>query len=54
MYSQPLGPAAAGVTGAGLAFTGLNIAWAIVLGLTLMGAGIVITRVVPRRKRHLA
>ena len=54
MYSQPLAATPGAAVAGGLAFTGLNVVWAVVLGLTLMGAGIVLTRIAPRRKKRLA
>jgi hypothetical protein len=43
----------AGVTataGAGLAATGLNIMWLLLAGFALLGAGLALLRIVPRRE----
>ncbi len=48
------GDAAGGATAAGdaaLAVTGMNTVWMVVLGVTLVVAGLAVTRLVPRRRR---
>ena len=44
------GAVAAAGGGATLAVTGLNIAWIVLAGFALLGAGLALLRMVPRRE----
>lgn len=48
MYSGGVGGIAAG--GAGLAATGANVLWLLLGGFALLGAGLALLRIVPRRQ----
>ena len=50
MYGQVAGGGAA-VGGAGLALTGMNTMWVLVLGCTLVVAGLAVMRLAPKRRR---
>jgi hypothetical protein len=50
MYGQVAGGTAA-AGGAGLALTGMNTMWMVVLGVTLLVAGLAVMRLMPKRRR---
>jgi 4-hydroxybenzoate polyprenyltransferase len=51
MYNSPAGAGAGAVgTIGGLAATGLNVMWLLLAAFALLGAGMAIMRLVPRRE----
>jgi hypothetical protein len=52
MYNSPAAASAAGTAGTvgGLAMTGLNVVWLLLAAFALLGAGMAVMRLVPRRE----
>ena len=51
MYNSPATAAGAGTTAiGGLAMTGLNVVWLLLAAFALLGAGMAVMRLVPRRE----
>ncbi len=50
MYNPAFGATATGAAGAGLAATGFNIVWLLLAAFALLGAGMALMRLVPRRE----
>ena len=51
MYGGKVAGVSGVVGGGGLALTGFNTVWVLVLGLTLVVAGLAVLRLVPKRRR---
>jgi len=50
MYNGAAGVGAVGAGTAGLAATGVNVVWLVLAAFALLGAGIALLRLVPRRE----